>query len=266
MSEKAIAIGGGVGPLAGVQLHEKIIENTLTDGTDQGHLEIYHFSRSHDIVDRTKYLIGNVSINPAEGMFRTVQAIEKASELFQKQVVLGVPCNTFHAPAIFNSFLQMLEKNNAKIKVVNMIEKVADFINQALPHIEKIGLMSTTGTRTVCVYNEILEPYGFKLVQVPENLQPELHDSIYNTNWGVKAQIPVTEKVRDNFKRYADILWQDGAQAIILGCSEIELALPEKKINGIFLIDPIVILARALIQVANKDKLKPILYLENEKG
>jgi len=31
--EKVIIIGGGVGPLAGVELHKKIIEYTLTDST-----------------------------------------------------------------------------------------------------------------------------------------------------------------------------------------------------------------------------------------
>ena len=47
--EKIIVIGGGVGPMAGVALHGKIIENTLTDGTDQSHLEVFHFSRSPSI-------------------------------------------------------------------------------------------------------------------------------------------------------------------------------------------------------------------------
>ena len=52
MKEKIIVIAGGVGPMAGVELHKKIIESTLTDGTDQTHIEVYHLSRSHDIQDR----------------------------------------------------------------------------------------------------------------------------------------------------------------------------------------------------------------------
>ena len=39
-----IGIGGGVGPAAGVALHSKIIENSLTDGTDQSHFEAIHVS------------------------------------------------------------------------------------------------------------------------------------------------------------------------------------------------------------------------------
>ena len=37
-----VGIGGGVGPAAGVSLHSKIIENTITDGTDQTHFEVCH--------------------------------------------------------------------------------------------------------------------------------------------------------------------------------------------------------------------------------
>lgn len=35
-----LGIGGGVGPSAGVGLHNKIIYNTKTDGTDQTHFQV----------------------------------------------------------------------------------------------------------------------------------------------------------------------------------------------------------------------------------
>ena len=54
--EPVIIIGGGVGPMAGVALHEKIIEHTLTDGTDQSHLAVHHYSCSSVISDRTAFL------------------------------------------------------------------------------------------------------------------------------------------------------------------------------------------------------------------
>ena len=57
MKEKIIVIGGGVGPMAGVELHKRVIENTLTDGTDQSHMEVLHLSRSGDVPDRTGFLL-----------------------------------------------------------------------------------------------------------------------------------------------------------------------------------------------------------------
>lgn len=255
MKDKLICIGGGVGPMAGVKLHELIIENTKTDGTDQDHLEVHHLSRSHDIGDRTKYLLGEISENPAEGMFRTAQAAVRAAEEVSKRVVFGVPCNTFHAPKIFNYFLELIEKNNLNIQVINMIEEIGNYMKQEFPSVKKIGVMSTIGTREIGVYNEILEKFEFEIIQVPEEIQDELHDSIYNKDWGIKAVSSVSEKGRNNFLKYADILIKQGAEVIILGCTEIPLALPEKEFKKVPLVDPMVMLARAMIEVVDEGKL-----------
>jgi hypothetical protein len=58
-----LGIGGGVGPSAGVGLHQKIIDNTRSK-TDQGHFTVVHISRSAHIQDRTKFLLGEIEINP----------------------------------------------------------------------------------------------------------------------------------------------------------------------------------------------------------
>lgn len=255
MKEKLICIGGGVGPMAGVELHRKIIENTETNGTDQDHLEVYHFSRSHDIGDRTRFLLGEISENPAEGMFRTAQAMEKAAQTVNKQPIIGIPCNTFHSPEIFNRFSVLLNRNNIDVQVLNMIEETGKFIKLLFPNAKKIGLMSTTGTRTVRVYNQVLEHVGFKIIEVPDHMQEELHNSVYNKDWGIKAKSPVSKKARNNFLRFAKILADKGAEAIILGCTEIPLALPEQKFNNIPFVDPVTALSRALIREAAPEKL-----------
>ena len=259
-SSKIIGIGGGVGPMAGVKLQEKIIENTLTGGTDQDHFEVYHFSRSHDIPDRTRYLLGEVDENPAEGMTRTAVAMAAAAAVFNKKIVLGIPCNTFHAPQIFQRFKLLLQQKSLGITVLNMIVETGDFIKSMLPGVREIGLMSTTGTRKTGVYRQALEPAGFEIIEVPLSIQGELHDSIYNKVWGIKAVSPVSNRAGKNFQKYAGMLLEKGARSIILGCTEIPLALPEKRFEGIPLVDPVLALARALIREADRDKLKPYAY------
>jgi len=273
--EKAIVIGGGVGPMAGVELHRKIIEHTLTDGTDQTHLEVLHFSRSSDIVDRTEYLLGKVKGDPAEGMLRTFKMAFKAlkelesdmrqnnspkdfpGHIVHRPAVGGIPCNTFHAVKIFNRFIELLKLAEIDINILNMIEETVKLINSIVPNARKIGLMSTTGTRRTGVYSEVLIPKGFSIIEVPEELQDELHDTIYNRKWGIKAVSPVTKKARSNFQKYAGQIAESGAEAIILGCTEIPIAMPEPHFRGIPLIDPMTALARGLIREANPDKLKP---------
>lgn len=257
--EKVIIIGGGVGPLAGVELHKKIIEYTFTDGTDQSHLEVYHLSCSHFIPDRTEFLLGNINTNPARGMFRTIQIAGRAAKIAGKEAVAGIPCNTFHAPKIFDPFLELLQRNRINVAVLHMLKETAAMTRQIAPGAKTIGLMSTTGTRTAGVYNMILQPLGFRIIQVPLELQADLHDSIYNKDWGIKAVTPVSPRARDNFINYAKLLRDQGAEAIILGCTEIPLALWERKLVGVVLIDPVVALARALIlKAGGNKKLKPL--------
>ena len=254
--EKVIIIGGGVGPMAGVELHKKIIENTLTSGKDQDHFQVWHLSRSPDIPDRTEYLTGKITSNPAEGMARTFLLAAEMLKVEKCPAVGGVTCNTFHAPSIFNTFIQILEKNNAGVKILNMIEETGSYIRKQFTGIKKIGLMSTTGTRKAGVYHTILNPMDLKIIEVDENEQDALHDTIYNLDWGIKAISPVTEKARKNFEKYATELIKKGAEALILGCTEIPLALPGKFFQNIPLIDPVYVLARALITDANVQKLR----------
>jgi len=255
--EKAICIIGGVGPMAGVGLHSEIIQQTKTDGTDQTHLAVIHLSFSESIEDRTEYLLSNKGENPAHGALRVAQGAYLAARELGKDVVIGVPCNTFHAPQIFDKFLSLLKQDNISVDVVHMLAETANYIAAALPKVKNIGLMSTTGTRQVGVYRNIFEPRGINIIEVDEKEQSNLHETIYDKTKGIKAVSPVTSWAVDNFRKFANQLINNGAEAIILGCTEIPLALSEKTFNNVPLIDPVYVLARSLIKAAAPEKLKP---------
>jgi len=257
-NERVIIIGGGVGPQAGTLLHNYIIENTLTNGTDQDHLDIYHFSRSSDIPDRTDSLKNGTSENPARGMYNTFQIAASAILTANRSAVGGIPCNTFHAPEIFNKFKKMTEGIKSEIKILNMIEETVQTVLHNYPDVKKIGIMSTTGTRKTRIYTDQLQKNSLEVIQVPEKIQPKLHDSIYNQEWGIKGITPVSSRAKINFEEFSDYLIDNGAEIIILGCTEIPLALPYKQYKDIPLIDPMVSLARALIREANVIKLKQV--------
>ena len=255
-NERVIIIGGGVGPQAGTLLHNYIIENTLTDGTDQDHLEVYHFSRSSDIPDRTDAIENGTVEKPVLGMYKTFKIAAAAIDITQKHAVGGIPCNTFHAPEIFEKFENLMKEFEPKIQIVNMIEETIKEILKSHPTVQKVGLMSTTGTRKTGVYSNQLQIKGIEPVEIPEKIQDKLHDSIYNKEWGIKAVSPVSAKATANFEEFSNYLIKNDAEIIILGCTEIPLALPYKEYKDIPLIDPMVSLARALIREANIKKLK----------
>jgi len=176
---------------------------------------------------------------------------------YNQQGVIGVPCNTFHAPKIFDRFRELVGQIDG-VSVVHMLEETAALIKELFPELRKVGLLSTTGTRNVGVYRQILEPMGFEVIEVPETIQADVHDAIYNREWGVKAVTPVTEQARSSFEGFIRTLNDLGAEAVILGCTEIPLAMPERVFEGTRLIDPVDALARALVREANPDKLKEL--------
>jgi aspartate racemase len=271
--EVMVGICGGVGPAAGLLLHQIIVENTDANGADQGHLSVCHFSRSHDMTDRTEYLLyaadplrgkpGQDTIeNPALGMARTFEMMRAAAAQGKAKLVAGVPCNTFHAKPIWDEFLRRTRHESVdkadSIVFVHMLDETVRFIQHYAPTCTRIGLLSTTGTRESRVYHDLMEPLGFTLIEIPHALQNELHESIYNTAWGIKSTAPaVMPRCVANFYRYARLLQASGAEVIVMGCTEIPFAFTGKKTAaGLLLIDPMVALARALIREADPSRLK----------
>jgi len=258
--EAAIVIGGGVGPMAGVALHARIIENTLTDGTDQSHLSVYHYSCPALVPDRTAWLFDHAAADPAAGMAEVFKAAARALDGTTATVraIGGVPCNTFHAPAIFDRFQRMLKDAGIGIPVVNMLDELIAFMRPALALGSVIGVLSTTGTRMSTVYDALLTVAGYKVLYVSESDQALLHASIYDTTWGIKAVSPVSTRAVDTVSSLASTLVDCGASAVVLACTELPLALGGTAYKEVPLFDPVLALARALIREAAPDKLKPI--------
>ena len=248
---KTVGIIGGVGPEAGRLLHGYIIKETPDVNCDQDHLDVVHISASSSITDRTKFLLGEVDENPAEGVIKVVELMNLISESTRKKIVAAVPCNTFHAKPIFNQLTKLIkEKGIENIDLLNMVQETALYIKENFPECKNVGLMSTTGTRDQRIYHDLLEPEGLGITEVDTSVQKDLHDTIYNSSWGIKAVSPVTEKAKSNFETYAQQLIDNGAEVIILGCTEIPLALEGNEFNGITLLDPMQVIAKRLIKKA----------------
>ncbi len=243
---RMIIIGGGVGPLAGVDLHRQIIELTETTGRDQDHLRVLHLSCSDMIPDRTEALLGGNPEGPALGMARILTAAEACCDRMFLQGYAAVPCNTFHAPAIWDRFQQALAEAGSRLQVLNMISITIDHIRTCYPGIRRIGIMSTTGTRKTGVYAGLLAEAGYETVQTDD--QELLHEMIYNTSYGIKAVAPVSGEAMGIGRRILAELQDKGAEAVILGCTELPLALPESQYRGIPLINPVRLLALELIR------------------
>ena len=243
-----IGIVGGMGPYAGVDLVQKIFDLTKAD-TDQDHLSVSMLSVPKSIPDRTEFLLSKSEINPALAIADIICSLYK-----QGATIIGMPCNTAHAEPIFN---EIVNKIPTEVNLVHMINEAADFINEKYPSVKNVGILSTTGTFITYVYPKCLSKHGLNGIQVSEEIQnTHINPAIYNSSYGIKAHSnPVNQKAIDSLNKGVKYLIKKDAEVIILGCTEIPLALTQNEINGIPLIDSTKILARALIIESSPDKL-----------
>ena len=244
-----LTILGGMGPMAGVELHKRIILNTPAK-KDQDHLNILHISFPCVIDDRTRYVKSLIGINPglqAGQVLTNTILTTNQNQGDKNRYIVGVPCNTFHSSIIFNKFKETIATTaTANIKVINMVESTVSYIEDK--NYKKVGLLCTEGTRDSGVYSEIIKERGMDIIMVPKTQQNEVNDIIYNKEYGIKSLSYATDDVINKTKIIVESLINKGADTIILGCTELPIAIREKYYNCIEMIDPVDILAKEMIK------------------
>lgn len=236
--------------MAGVDIVRKIIEETAA-GADQEHVPVILLSVPADIPDRTRYLLGEEPLNPGYPISRIFRQLEAAGA-----TVAAIPCNTAHSPPIFGLVQQQLQEAGSKLKLIHLIDETVAYIARYYPG-RAAGVLSTLGTARTGIYHKALEEAGIEPVLPGEDWQHRIHAAIYDPVYGIKAQSsPVTAEAKGELMAAIALLKEKGAGVIILGCTEIPLALPEAEIAGLPLIDPNRVLARALIRFIAPEKLR----------
>jgi aspartate racemase len=255
-NEKIIGIVGGVGPHAGIDLCRKIFDQTKAT-RDQEHLPVAILSAPGSIEDRTAFLLGKSKINPGFAIIDIIKQLEHIGA-----TVIGIPCNASHSPEIFNVIIEGLRKADSRVKLIHMISEVGAFVREYYPGLENIGVLSAAGTYKSNVYEGVLSGFGLSCISPDEYVKQEvIHKSIYHGEYGIKANPnPVTPMARELLQEGIMHLKRKGAEAIILGCTEIPLAIPERQIDGMPIIDSSLVLARALIRAAAPEKLRLLVY------
>lgn len=251
MINASIGIIGGVGPFAGLSLAKKVMEQTFAL-SDQEHLPMVLFSLPNMISDRTDFLLGINPINPAHAIYEIIRRMESMNIS-----VAAIACNTAHAPDIFEVILEKMKTENCKIKLLNMVNEVISFVHENMPKRRNVGIISTRGVYQTEIYKKVLLTSGLNPVLVNDEIQSIVDSAIYNHNFGIKAySSPVTDIARQYLLQAIEYLIELGAEAVILGCTEIPLAIRERSIHGVELIDTSLVLARAMIREVDTKKLK----------
>ncbi len=248
MNHPVIGIIGGMGPQAGLDLASKVIAQTQAV-TDQDHIPMALLSYSHLIGDRSAYVLGEPIPNPG------IAIAAVARELMRLGVqVAGIPCNSAHAPEIFDE-LTRLSKG---VRILHLIQETVRHIQETMPHITRIGCLSTISVHHLGLYRSALEQAGYTPIMPTDDVAEHVvHRAIFDQEYGIKAQsAQITDQAQEMVRSAVDHCHSKGAEAVILGCTELPLAVSH--VHDILLIDPACALARALIRETSPEKLAPL--------
>lgn len=226
---KKIGIIGGMGPLATADLFQKIILAT-TAHSDQENIPIL-IDNNTAIPDRTAAILGTGKSPVPEIMCSVHRLTEQGAD------VLIMGCNTAHY------FLPWILPQ-LKLPFINMIEETVAFCKNS--RLKKVGLLASEGTYAGEIYHQELKKQSIDLVEPSNEQKKIMQDIIYA---GVKAGN--TKYETTPFKQVLKEMRSRGAEAFILGCTEIPVAVNMYQIEEKF-IDATQVLAASAVRFAEE--------------
>ena len=224
--KKTVGIIGGMGPGATALLFQKIIDHTDAK-MDADHIHILIDNRP-SIPDRTAAIL-NRDDTPVRKICESGKRLEEmGAEL------IAIPCNTSH---YFYPYIQ----ENLDVPVINMLEETAKECKKL--GFASVGVLATTGTKNTGIYEQALSAQGLQTIYPDEAGQEVLMSIIYDY---VKAGKPVTGEI---FKEQLEDMESKGAQAFVLGCTELPIVFSDGDMGRRFL-DSLDILAKKTVEMA----------------
>lgn len=250
-----IGIFGGMGAEAGVLMHRIFIEETRRlrpVHCDQDDVDMLHLSFGAQVPDRATYIWDQSKPSPVEPSVKILESIAQVAQTWGRTALTVIPCNTYHSPVLFDDVCARFAQSPyaASLRLYHMLDATAEELMLAKPQLKKVGVLSTTTTRKMALFERAFAPFGTEILQVPlETLQPHVEDAIYNAHYGLKVAARATESVQRVLERAINTLKDQGAEGVILGCTELPLAFEHQEtFADIFLADPMRLVARKMIK------------------
>lgn len=197
-----IGILGGMGPAAGADFYQRIVRSHGAE-RDRDHPPCILYSAT-GVPDRTAFLVGE-GPDPTSALQQAARLLERAGAGF-----IAIPCNSAHAflPAI---------REAVEIPVLDLIALAVDATCRQVPEARRVGLMAASGTVRVGLYEEPLRRAGRVPVVPGDPLQERIMEGIRAVKAGGGRRPELADAAGD--------LAGLGAEAILLGCTEVPLGL-----------------------------------------
>ncbi len=217
----SIGILGGMGPRATVEFEARLVNRF--DGNDQNIPTIITINDG-SIPDRSMYLQG-IGADPVP------QLLQRALDLQSLGVnVIAMPCNTACAPQIYDRLTAFLTT-----PVINIPQITADFIADS--SIQNVVVLGTSGTIQSQNFQNRLVDAAADLI-VPDIEVQSVVDKLIRSIKIAKLDYASLNIVRQ-------FMANSGAEAAILGCTELPMVKDALLPAGVLGIDTIDILVEA---------------------
>lgn len=226
---KKLGIVGGLGPMATAYFLQLITQMTDAE-SDQEHIESIIISKP-GIPDRTKYILGISDDNPVGEILTAGRTLKDMGA-----DIIAIPCITAHY------FHEELEKEIG-LPIIHAIRETAIYLEER--GIKRIGLLATDGTVYCQLFQKILASHDIQSL-IPDEENQKLVMSIIYDN--IKAGKEVDHVA---FKKVSDDLFEQGAQVILLACTELSLIKKEQILAPGYL-DVMEILAKKAVESCGK--------------
>jgi len=269
-----VGIIGGSGPLATLDIEQKILKETqnirgVFIDQDYYNLVVLNYCSTPDRND-------SFFSRKSDSLIQYTNCLLSIAKLGVDFIL--VACNTAHM------YLPFLEKKTT-IPILNMIEQTLIYIKKNFPQLSKIGLISTQATKEKRLYHELFQRDSIEIIDVKPDTQDLIMKAIYLIKAGVDLnsedflinnnnfhrigfQQDIEYKSHSHKKIFAEPtlpnpkfiietaiqeLKRKGCTHIIFGCTELPLVIPYlKKDPKICFIDPNNIIAKASVELLMK--------------
>lgn len=200
---KILGVIGGMGPLA-TQLFYRMVIDATDAKTDQEHINMIILNHA-TMPDRTTAIMNGTTDHVLDKLAEDARYLEDGGA-----TCIAIPCNTTHA------IIDKLQ-DRVNIPIINMVRSTAQAIHEMIGDGGKVGVMATSGTIKMALYQKACTDMGLVPVIPSEENQQLVMKMIYD---GVKKGGPVSFA---DFEKVAGALQDEGCEKVILGCTELSV-------------------------------------------
>ncbi len=224
---RVLGVLGGMGPLAGATFMQRMTLLTPAD-RDQDHIPSILWSDPR-VPDRTAARLSGGE-DPLPCLLRGIRGLEAAG-----CGAIAIPCNTAHG-----WFEAMQEAT--RLPILHIVHAAGDELLRHRVPAGPVGLMATTGTLAMRLYQDRLAARGYDCLtptdaEMARIVMPAI--DLVKANRVTESYAPLAETARRLIER--------GARAVVLGCTEIPLGIGAGPALPFPVADTIDALARAAI-------------------